>query len=133
MGSKPKTAKEDPSVARLRARQFQDLARLDEEQNTRIKRLMNAGYGRRAFKGSVATRLAPGDTPAAPAPAPVAPEAAPTGPAAMAKPLYHRLMQQAAPARAALMQEGRISGNPYGSGSRADKMMVARRIIKAAG
>ena len=53
---------EDPSAARLRARQFEDLAQLDEEQNTRIKRLMRASTGVRAFTGAPAMRIARGDT-----------------------------------------------------------------------
>ena len=54
--------KEDPSVARLRARQLEDLAQLDEEQNTRIKRLMRASTGVRAFTGAPDMRIARGNT-----------------------------------------------------------------------
>jgi len=62
MGSGPSTPREDPSVARLRRRQVEDLAKLDEEQNTRIKRLMNASTGMRAFTGAPALRVPRGNT-----------------------------------------------------------------------
>jgi hypothetical protein len=59
--SKPKAPKEDPSTIALRERQVADLSRLDEEENLRIKQLLVGQRGGRFFRGSPATRAAPGD------------------------------------------------------------------------
>lgn len=60
MGS-PSSPSEDPAAIRLRKRQQADLIRLDEEENTRIRRIMRAGRGMRAFKGSPDMRLQRGN------------------------------------------------------------------------
>jgi len=62
VGSKPKAPKEDPQSQVLRARQAEQLTQLDEEQNTRIKRLFSSSSGLRAFRGSPEMRLAPGNS-----------------------------------------------------------------------
>jgi hypothetical protein len=59
--SKPKAPKEDPSTIALRERQAAELARLDEEENLRIKQLLIGQRGGRFFRGSPAMRAAPGD------------------------------------------------------------------------
>lgn len=51
-GKEPKSAKQ------LRARQIADLADLDEEENRRIKALMNARASGRAFRAPGSTRTA---------------------------------------------------------------------------
>jgi hypothetical protein len=53
---------EDPSVARMRKRQEQDLLQLDEDTNARVKRLMMASTGMRAFSGSPALRVPRGNS-----------------------------------------------------------------------
>jgi uncharacterized membrane protein YgcG len=63
---RPKAPKEDPSVAVLRARQITDLAKLDEQQNVRIKRMFNAARGSRIFRGSPSGRVGPGNAAGAP-------------------------------------------------------------------
>jgi hypothetical protein len=51
MGRKaPKPQPEDPSVIRTRERSILDLAKLDEEENARIKQLRSASRGVRAFR-----------------------------------------------------------------------------------
>lgn len=62
MGSKPKPAKEDPAAVRLRRQQLTDLAKLDEEENTRIKRLIRVSTGMRLFNGSPDMRLPAGNS-----------------------------------------------------------------------
>lgn len=57
MGSSPDTPKEDPETKLLRRRQAQQLAQLDEEQNTRLKRMFSAANGLRVFRGAPAGRL----------------------------------------------------------------------------
>lgn len=49
MGSSPKPPAEDPAVKRLRARQIEELAELDEEENERLKRAFSVSRGVRAF------------------------------------------------------------------------------------
>lgn len=66
--SKPKAPKESPTSIALRRRQFEQLAELDEEQNTKFKRLLNSAAGVRAFRGSAASRRDPSDSDAGPAP-----------------------------------------------------------------
>lgn len=66
MGS-PSSPSEDPAAARMRKRQEADLVRLDEEENLRVRRIMRAGRGMRAFKGSPDMRLRRGDFVGAPA------------------------------------------------------------------
>lgn len=56
--SKPKAPKESPDAARLRERQVLQLAELDREENTRIKRLMAGPKPLRVFRGSSGTRSA---------------------------------------------------------------------------
>lgn len=68
MGSGPSTPREDPTSRALRRRQFEQLAELDEEQNTKFKRLLNSAAGVRAFQGSAASRRDPSDSAAGPAP-----------------------------------------------------------------
>jgi uncharacterized membrane protein YgcG len=63
---RPKAPKEDPSAAVLRARQITDLAKLDEQQNTRIKRMFNAARGSRIFRGSPSGRVGPGNAAGSP-------------------------------------------------------------------
>ncbi len=46
----PKVPEEDPAVTRLRDRQITDLAKLDEEENRRIKDLLVKSRGQRAFR-----------------------------------------------------------------------------------
>lgn len=53
--------KEDPSVRRMRQKQLLDLADLDEEQNSRIKRMRQQSFGLRVFRGSPDARVAPGN------------------------------------------------------------------------
>lgn len=60
-GSKPKAPAEPPENAMLRARQVSDLAKLDEQQNIKIKRMLNASRGARMFNGSASSRAAPGN------------------------------------------------------------------------
>lgn len=50
--------KESKEAKMLRARQISDLADLDEEENRRIKALMNARSTGRAFRAPSATRTA---------------------------------------------------------------------------
>lgn len=47
---KPKVPKEDPSVGQLRDRQIEQLAKLDEEENERLKRAFVNVRGVRAFR-----------------------------------------------------------------------------------
>ena len=49
---KPKTPKEPADAVALRARQIADLAKLDEEENRRIKALFRGRSGGRAFRSS---------------------------------------------------------------------------------
>lgn len=58
----PGKPKEAPEVKALRERQVQDLARLDEQENLKIKRMLNASRGSRMFAGSVLSRAAPSNT-----------------------------------------------------------------------
>lgn len=58
----PKTPKEAPEAAVLRARQVSDLAKLDEQQNIKIKRMLNASRGARMFQGSAISRAAPSNS-----------------------------------------------------------------------
>jgi hypothetical protein len=67
VGSSPDAPKEDPAAIRLRRQQINDLAKLDEEQNTRIKRLFRASGGLRLFGGSPELRLPRGNSAAGPA------------------------------------------------------------------
>lgn len=72
MGGGSSGTDEPPEAKRLRRRQLSDLAQLDEQQNARVRRIMQAGRGMRAFKGSPDMRLRRGDFKSAPPPAPVA-------------------------------------------------------------
>jgi len=54
---KPKKQKETADVKALRERQIIDLAKLDEEQNTRIKSMFRSRMGGRAFRAPGATRM----------------------------------------------------------------------------
>jgi hypothetical protein len=58
----PKAPKESPEAAVLRARQITDLAKLDEQENIKIKRMLNASRGARVFAGSPSSRAAAGDS-----------------------------------------------------------------------
>ena len=55
---KPKKYKEPPEAKVLRVRQIEDLADLDEEQNRRIKGMLRARLGGRAFRSPTAARSA---------------------------------------------------------------------------
>lgn len=57
MGSSPDTPKEDPAAIALRKRQAEQLLQLDEESNTKIKRLFAASSGLRVARGSADSRL----------------------------------------------------------------------------
>jgi hypothetical protein len=59
--SKPKAPKEDPSTIAMRKQQGVDLAKLDEEENLRIKQLLVGQRGGRFFRGAPALRQAPGN------------------------------------------------------------------------
>jgi hypothetical protein len=59
---KPKMPKESPEAAVLRQRQIGDLVKLDDEQNIKIKRILNGARGVRAFAGSALTRAAPSNS-----------------------------------------------------------------------
>lgn len=67
MGSKPKTPKEDPAAKALRKRQAEQLLQLDEEANTRIKRMYSAASGLRIARGTADSRLPAADTAGTPA------------------------------------------------------------------
>lgn len=58
----PSKPKEDPSVAVMRERQIEDLAKLDEQENIKIKRMLNASRGTRMYSGSPLSRGAPSNT-----------------------------------------------------------------------
>lgn len=77
MGSSRSSPEEDPAAARIRKRQEAELVRLDEEENLRVRRIMRAGRGMRAFKGSPDMRLRRGNFGSAPAATP-SPGAAPS-------------------------------------------------------
>lgn len=76
--SKPKAPKEDPSTILLRERQAEDLIKLDEQQNQRIKQMLANNRGGRFFRGSPASRSAPSNT-AGPAGSGSSPGASATG------------------------------------------------------
>ena len=61
---KPKKYKEPPEAAILRARQIEDLAKLDEEENRRIKAMLRGPQGGKAFRSLSAPRSGstPGNT-----------------------------------------------------------------------
>lgn len=61
---RPKAPKEPPSAIILRARQIEDLAKLDEEENRRIKAMLRGPQGGRAFRPLSAPRSSnmPGNT-----------------------------------------------------------------------
>lgn len=69
MGSRS-SPEEDPAARRIRKRQEAELVRLDEEENLRVRRIMRAGRGMRAFKGSPDMRLRRGNFGSAPAATP---------------------------------------------------------------
>jgi hypothetical protein len=48
----PKTPKPSASEEALRQRQREDLARLDEEENVRIKGMLRSAGGRKLFRGA---------------------------------------------------------------------------------
>jgi hypothetical protein len=56
MKKKPKAPAEDPTTVLARARQMEELAELDEEENRRIKRMLIVGRGARAFRGNINSR-----------------------------------------------------------------------------
>lgn len=60
--SKPKAPKDDPATVAMRARQAEELTKLDEEENRRIKRMLLAARGTRMYRGSPLTRGAVGNT-----------------------------------------------------------------------
>ena len=62
MGSKPKTPKEDPASIALRKRQAEQLLDLDEDANTRIKRMFAASQGLRVGRGLSSSRLPASDS-----------------------------------------------------------------------
>ena len=62
MGSKPKTPREDPASIALRKRQAEQLLQLDEDANTRIKRMFSASQGLRVGRGLSGNRLPAGDS-----------------------------------------------------------------------
>lgn len=62
MGGSASTPKEDPATRALRKRQQEELIQLDDEQNTRIKRLMIASRGTRVYRGSAESRMLAGNS-----------------------------------------------------------------------
>jgi hypothetical protein len=58
----PKMPGETQAEADLRARQAEDSAELDEEENRRIKRLLSASRGTRAYRGSPMFRARPSNS-----------------------------------------------------------------------
>jgi hypothetical protein len=58
----PSKPKDPPEAQALRERQVIDLAKLDEQQNIKIKRMLNASRGSRMFHGSSLTRSGPSNT-----------------------------------------------------------------------
>lgn len=58
----PDAPKEDPETKAMRARQIEQLAELDDQQNTRIKRMFNARFGTRSYAGSPMSRGRPSNT-----------------------------------------------------------------------
>lgn len=58
---RPKKPKESPESILLRERQISDLAKLDEQENIKIKRMFNASRGSRMFRGSSRSRAAAGN------------------------------------------------------------------------
>lgn len=66
--SSPKTPKEDPSAKALRKRQIGQMLELDEDANTRIKRMYTASQGLRIARGSADSRMPRGDSTNSPSP-----------------------------------------------------------------
>lgn len=64
---KPDMPAEDPTTTSLRNRQLQDMTKLDEEQNLRIKGLLAGSRGGRFFRGSPLLRSKPADRAGGPA------------------------------------------------------------------
>ena len=62
MGDSPKTPTEDPASIALRKRQAEQLLQLDEDANTRIKRMFTASQGLRIGRGLADSRLPAGDS-----------------------------------------------------------------------
>ena len=58
----PKMPGETEAQARLRIRQAEDSAKLDSEENRRLKQLFSASRGTRAYRGGPLSRAAPGNT-----------------------------------------------------------------------
>ena len=58
MGRSPKKQKESPATIAARERQLADLAKLDEEQNAKIKSMFLARNGARAFRAPTALKIA---------------------------------------------------------------------------
>ena len=62
MGGSAKTPSEDPSSIALRKRQAEQLLQLDEDANTRIKRMYSASQGLRIARGSADSRIPAGNS-----------------------------------------------------------------------
>lgn len=60
--SKPKPPKEDPASIALRERQLEQLAKLDDEENEKVKRLLLSTRGTQSYRGAPALRNSPGNT-----------------------------------------------------------------------
>lgn len=58
---KPKAPETPPEVIEERKRQAVEIAKLSEDENRRLKRLLSASQGLRAFRGSALSRTAPGN------------------------------------------------------------------------
>jgi len=58
---KPEIPGETPEQRKAREAQAETLASLNDEENRRLKRLLNAAQGLRAFRGSAMSRAAPGN------------------------------------------------------------------------
>ena len=67
MGSKGSTPQEDPAAKALRKRQVSQLLELDDEANTRIKRVLSSAQGLRIARGSADSRIPRGDSTMSPA------------------------------------------------------------------
>ncbi len=57
----PQAPGETPEQAAMRAQQAEMLAKLNDEQNRKLKRLLSAASGMRAFRGSALSRGTPGN------------------------------------------------------------------------
>ena len=68
MGSSPSVPKEDPASTALRRRQAEQLLELDDQTNTRVKRMYSAAAGLQIARGTADSRLPYRNTTEGPAP-----------------------------------------------------------------